>query len=492
MDFESLKKIIKETLFTEGLVLLSKRLVVMGAVTSATYFSYDVATNNPDDFFDDDEEYITAKEEILDIKRKIKTAKSKKASADRSPASVRDSENNNVDLSGVNTSTRSKDFAENTAPVNVAGSGYYQGSGGGGGSATGYGQGSSSGSDYSEAPRSSSNNSNPTDNTETVTKTTDSTVSTEDTKAVVAATGNNTTTSEDTSDFTDVTNNNETRDNATALACSFDKAQGTYPSWFAVTLSCSEAASIKYCINNGSGFCDPQASPIDYTGPVTIGTADGNYGLSFYATADSSGEVFEAYNLSYIIDSTTPGLIVSFPSVNFQTTQLPFTNSTQSNNFGMANHYYNQINFKSHDPTASGLNWSCSDMFQNYGILTAPVATQIQNDFSIESLLSTSQIDQTVDMPKLAAGDNYIVTIIENKDNGLYSCQVQNVIVNDFAIGAFTATGSTSVVSGVRTSQGGFVSHGHFQATPNSSATGSSSNTQSSTVNQVSYLNITH
>ena len=104
----------------------------------------------------------------------------------------------------------------------------------------------------------------------------------------------------------------------------------------------------------------------------------------------------------------------------------------------------------------------------------------------------TDQIIQTVDMPNLVIGDNHIVTVLEDRVLGVVSCQVQNVVVKDFAIADFTGTGATPVTTGVRRTLGSFVGFGHFQAVPNSATSGQLSNTQGTTSSKQGLYTLTH
>lgn len=296
----------------------------------------------------------------------------------------------------------------------------------------------------------------------------------------------------DTSDYTEIGDGDDSSSGGgSPLTCSFDKSQGTYGTPISVTLTCSEAAKITYCLQAGGGVCDPRSSPSIYSAPVNI-TVDGSYSLSFFGEANSSGNVTSIQDLSYVIDTTLPDLLVNFPKINVQTTELPFLNQTQSTDFGKANHYYYQINFKKHDPTPSGLAWTCEDMKSAYTGLTSPAPQVIQNSFDLSSLLVSDQIEQSVDMPKLDPGDNWIVTIIEDQNRNLLSCQAQKVIVKDFYISSFTGTGATPVNAGVRTTAGSFISYGHFQATPSSSTSGDLENTQGTNVQQSGFFGITY
>jgi hypothetical protein len=285
---------------------------------------------------------------------------------------------------------------------------------------------------------------------------------------------------EDTSDFTEVSNSNNSDDtngsSASAVTCSEDKSEGVYSTNFSVTLTCSELSNIKYCLQAGGGCCDPLTTPIDYTAPVAINAGDGAYCLSYYGESLSSGLTTGPKGLSYTLNTTPPGLVSNFPLVNLQSTQLPFLNHTHSTDFGLSNHFYHQINFKANDPI--GLGWSCSDMYYDYSILSSPSPLVIQNNYDISVLLVTDQIDQSVDLLELDFGNNFIATIIENRDLNLFSCQIQNVVLDDFYISRFTSTGSSPVVGGVRRTSGAFVAAGHYKTAPFITLSGSSRNIQ--------------
>lgn len=245
------------------------------------------------------------------------------------------------------------------------------------------------------------------------------------------------------------------------LTCAFDKAEGTYGAGISVGISCSEGAKIFYCVQLGGGHCSPSTGEV-YSTAINLNFGDNQYGISFYAESNSSGQITDVKDGTYIIDSTLPDLIVDFPIIQSQTTRLPLLNSTQSYDFGKAYNYYSQVNLKSYNP--AGI--SCRDIFDGHS-LYSPTPTVIQTSFDVQSLdPSLDQIDQSVGINRLAPGDNYIVTFIEDQERDLVSCQTQKVIVRDFQIAAFTSTGSTPVVSGVRKIAGGFVEYGHFQSDP--------------------------
>ncbi|AYF43954.1 hypothetical protein BALOs_0944 [Halobacteriovorax sp. BALOs_7] len=271
----------------------------------------------------------------------------------------------------------------------------------------------------------------------------------------------------------------------TEVTCSHDMAEGSYATPISVTISCSESATIWYCLDTGGSSCTPS---IQYTAPINLPT-DGDYGISYYAQASAS--TTDVDDLLYRIDTTSPDLSVSHDVIYAQTTQVPLQNTTASTDFGMPDYYYHQINFKSFDPLTAATPWTCNEVLNDYATAT-PSPQVIQTNFSTSGLAVTDQIIQTVDMPNLVIGDNHIVTVLEDRVLGVVSCQVQNVVVKDFAIADFTGTGATPVTTGVRRTLGSFVGFGHFQAVPNSATSGQLSNTQGTTSSKQGLYTLTH
>lgn len=273
------------------------------------------------------------------------------------------------------------------------------------------------------------------------------------------------------------------------FSCSFDKAEGTYSSDIEVRLNCSESAKIKYCIRTDDFSCDPITASQMYSSVIRL-IGNNTYNISYYGESIETGEITEVTSLTYIIDSTPPNLVVNYPKVVLQTSQLPFVNYTYSTDFGRENFYYHQVNLKNHNPTSSGLGWSCSQIFYNYSSLLSPNATVIQNNYSLSGLGTSEKIDQKVDMARLQIGSNYIVTIIENRNAGTFSCQTKNIKINDFFIATFTGTGATPIISGIKKTTGAFGAYGVFQRTPASISAGSQKNEQSEKVLQSTLVDI--
>ena len=274
------------------------------------------------------------------------------------------------------------------------------------------------------------------------------------------------------------------------ISCSSDQAEGIFGSSISLVLSCSETANIQFCVQQGGGCCSPLTSPTSFSGSVDLNSGDGEYCVSFFGTGNG-GEFSSVSSLTYTIDSTLPDLNVNFPTIQIQTTELPLTNSTQSTDFGEANHFYHQINLKSHDPGISGLDLNCSDILSTYTSLSSPVPVVIETELDTSSNGPADQISQTIDSGILVGGDNFIVTIFEDRSRNVFSCQTQRVVLNDVIKSDFTGTGATAVLGGVRRVSGQFVGFGHFQAAPIiDTSSGENENEQSGVVNKTDLLNV--
>lgn len=257
------------------------------------------------------------------------------------------------------------------------------------------------------------------------------------------------------------------------MSCAASMNEGSYPRPIDIRISCSEESIIRYCINVSNEQCDPFVSSIVYTGPIHLSASNSIYSISYFAQALNSSFTTQISSLVYTIDQSVPALAVNYVLTNAQTSQLPLLVQIQSSTFGSADYYYHQINLKTHDPSSSGLDWSCPEIATNYGTLHTPTAVATALNYPLQPLLVSDQIDQKIDGPELSTGDNYITTIIEDRVNGEFFCQTQKVTINDFPLHSFTGAGTTPLTSGVRRTLGNFVPYGHFQPTATSSKSGS-------------------
>lgn len=280
--------------------------------------------------------------------------------------------------------------------------------------------------------------------------------------------------------------NAETNTSNIKPVCKTNRAAGTYASEIEITLSCDQSAEIYYCIGTSGLCCDSSATQTKYSGPLTIGSSDDNYCLSFYGQSVSSFESSDVNEKLYLIDSTIPSFLTEFPKVQVQTTELPLMAYTQSTDFGKPNYYFHQINTKGNDPTA--LQMDCEDVFHNYGSLTGSITT-LQN-YSVSSLTSTSQIDQEIGIASLQYGSNFMTSILEDRDRLVMGCQQQNIILYDFQV--FSITSSVPASAGTNDFLGSFVPFSHFQENPNTTTSGTGDSTKTDKVLKEGFLAITH
>ncbi len=279
----------------------------------------------------------------------------------------------------------------------------------------------------------------------------------------------------------------------TPIECSVDKLAGVYSGGFSATIRCDVAATINYCLQLGGGCCNAGTST--YSVPVVIGPDDGEYCLSYQATASDGGNSTDAVDLDYIINTTLPKLEIDFSKLFLQTTEAPLITKTQSEDFGKIEHFYSQYNLKAHDPTPSGLNWNCEEILDNYSALVSPDALVIDEHFDTSGLLFDAQIEQNVSISGLDYGNNYVSTVFvdEGRTPASFMCTTQNIILSDFELFSFTGTDSTEVVAGVRKTQGGFTGYSHFESTPSATqSSGLAENSQTNAILETNFFTITN
>ena len=255
-----------------------------------------------------------------------------------------------------------------------------------------------------------------------------------------------------------IVDSDEDDTSSNVVTCSLDRPQGLYGASLSVGITCSSPAKIYYCVQLGGGHCDPSTGVL-YSGPIDLNLGDNIYDISYYAESISSNYITEVASATYTIDSTLPDLVVDFPLIQTQTSELPFLNTSSSSDFGKPYLYYSQVNLKSYNPGSV----SCRDIFDGYH-LYSPTPVAIQSSLDVEPFdAMMDQIEQSIDLARLAGGDNYIVTFIEDQQRDLVTCQTQKVVVKDFHVASFTGAGAST---GARSIAGGFVSYGHFQNDP--------------------------
>lgn len=249
--------------------------------------------------------------------------------------------------------------------------------------------------------------------------------------------------------------------------CSASVSGGSFNHPIGVTLSCSSASDIKYClsIDTGNGCCDPHTAGIAYNSKIGIGASDANYCLSFFGDSPLLG-MSDLYQQSYTISSILPDLQIGHPQNYYQTTQLAGKSYLSSQDFGKVGFGAGVINLKNHDPSVVGENLNCTDIAQNYSALLAPPPLEILSllDVSLEN--PATQLEIPLRLDQLEYGTNYITGYMlnDNYDLPLYSCSTSTVVLSDFDFFeqqlAFGDPGNNST----REFSGGLTSFGFFES----------------------------
>lgn len=250
---------------------------------------------------------------------------------------------------------------------------------------------------------------------------------------------------------------------ADTLTCSANVGGGAFGNPIQVSLSCSTASDIKYCLQEGS-CCDPEVAGIIYSAPVVIGAESGNYCLSFYGET-TSFKVSSVTQQSYNISNTYPDLQISFPKIFYQTTQLAGFNLLKSNDFSKSNYFIGEINLNSHDPGPAGLDMDCQEIVETYVGLPAPTPVEIFNPMDMALIAFGNQLNVPLVLSKLAYGENFITSYVVNDNFSapLYSCSTNKVTLNDFEFFApETSHGVTGTNAG-REFSASFVPYGFFE-----------------------------
>lgn len=248
------------------------------------------------------------------------------------------------------------------------------------------------------------------------------------------------------------------------LTCSANVGGGAFGNPIQVSLSCSTASDIKYCLQEGS-CCDPEVAGTIYSVPVVIGAESGNFCLSFYGET-ASFKVSSVTQQSYAISNTYPDLQISFPKIFYQTTQLAGFNLLSSNDFSKSNYFIGEINLNSHDPGPAGLDMDCQEIVETYVSLPAPTPVEIFTPMDMALIAFGNQLNVPLALSKLTYGENFITSYVVNDNFAapLYSCSTNKVTLNDFEFFAPEAThGETGTNTG-REFSASFVAYSFFEA----------------------------
>lgn len=292
----------------------------------------------------------------------------------------------------------------------------------------------------------------------------------------------------DTLNFSNIGSSQDASAGSVAPNCSPSRAPGTYITSIDVSLSCNQASNILYCVGPGDGTCcDPTQSGTEYTGSINIGQVDGDYCVSFIGRSNTNLLYSQIVNTIYDIDSALPVIESIVPRRQVQSTQLPFTMTAISSDYGRVNHYLSHINTKNENP--ANYSWSCNDIMNNY--TSMPDSMAILDQYQVDNMNPEQVVMMDITSNEIDYGNNYVSTILEDRRRGLTGCQTQNIVLQDFPTFAFTST-SPSNPAMAQSHFGGFVSFGHFQVTPNSASSGSGESQKEEHVLQESFLAITH
>ncbi len=248
--------------------------------------------------------------------------------------------------------------------------------------------------------------------------------------------------------------------------CTASLSGGSFNHPIGVTLSCSSASVITYCLgkDTGSGCCDPYASGTTYSTKIPIGATDANYCLSFYGDSADHGSS-ETYQQNYTINSTLPDLQIGHQQNYYQTTQLSGKVYLSSLDFGKNGYGAGIINLKSHDPGPLGLDMKCDDIVQSYGNLIAPTPLDVLALLDVGLENPATQLEIPLRLDQMDYGTNFITgyMINDNYDLPLYSCSTSEVVLSDFEFFeqqlSFGEPGNNSI----REFTGGLTSFGFFE-----------------------------
>lgn len=269
------------------------------------------------------------------------------------------------------------------------------------------------------------------------------------------------------------------------IACNYDRAAGNYGSNFFVNLSSIGASKIEYCLQYGGGCCDPVATPTLWTGAAINvgGSGDGDYCLSVICTEQQrdSGVV----ERQFVVDSSLPNLLVTFPQAYIQSTQLPYPMITQSTDFGKPDHFYHAVNYNIPPPA------TCSGIYSD-GIILGNASRTIASDFSTTPLTPAQQITNNLQLTDMLFGTNHLSVLFEDRERNLFSCQTFNVEMADFDFFGFSGTAVALPINGIRPFIGRVSHIGFFETVPNTSNNGTTKNVQGNIRLDSQELSITH
>jgi hypothetical protein len=214
------------------------------------------------------------------------------------------------------------------------------------------------------------------------------------------------------------------------LDCTANQGAGTYKNPITLSLSCSNASAITYCIQENT-CCDPASTPTVYSAPIPLGDEAKTYCVTFMGrnTSTTSTKISQTYTFN----PDSPHLITEYLKSNYQTTQLNGSMKLASSDFGSVDFLVGQINLGSHDPGVLGLNLSCENIVSNYTTMTTPAPVQTIVPIHMDTLAPLSHLEIFMTLPKLFYGNNFITSYAVHVNYPeKITCSTKQVVLNDF------------------------------------------------------------
>jgi hypothetical protein len=247
--------------------------------------------------------------------------------------------------------------------------------------------------------------------------------------------------------------------------CSASAGSGSYNQPISVSLTCSTASHIRYCISEGS-CCDPETG-LTYSTPVAVGQAPRTYCMSFMGTAREGGLRSPIVEMMYTFNPDFPNLEVTPSKLSYQTTQLSGVLSLGSDDFGSSKHKIGVLNLKTNDPIIQNLN--CEQVLQKHTANEfTPAASVILPEAGVTTISPSSLINLLLNTPAhLLYGSNHVFSYMKDTtyQEHQYACQTHDITLEDFA---YFQTEPINVQNedGVAIFTGGFNSFHFFESLP--------------------------
>jgi hypothetical protein len=187
----------------------------------------------------------------------------------------------------------------------------------------------------------------------------------------------------------------------------------------------------------------------------------------------------------YNFNPELPDIQIAHKRLFYQTTELAGKLSVASEDFGKSHFFMGVLNLKNHNPTSTGLNWSCEEIYHNSSTLSSPTARVVMAETDVSGFSATSQINVSLGRMDLAYGNNYVTSYTGNGEfaEPPISCSTTKIVLEDFPyFEALPLHGEAPNTAGVREFSGGFTHLGFFEpeATVYRGPAGSSSTSVSS------------